>query len=98
MKLLREFMLGKYRQYVADQKTLRDVDVLRNALTEARQLIGEQAVAQTTHEALVRDIGRFHDTLLSLQRADVSADYRVAVEDVSAIFTVVLGRHTHERT
>lgn len=83
MKLLREFMLGKYKQYVADQERLRRLDEVEASATRALD----------AQEALLGDLTRFHKTLIALQGSDVSRDYREAIEDVSAIFMAVVSPH-----
>lgn len=83
MKLLREFMFGKYKQYLADQERLKRLD---EAEACARHAIDAQ-------EALLGDLTRYHKTLIALQGSDVSRDYREAVGDVSAIFMAVISPH-----
>ena len=91
MKLLREFMLNKYRQYIADQKRLQGIDAIRAELAETR-------LAQDSLDALLSDLSRFHATLVALQRSDVSHDYRDAMGDVCAVFMAVLGEHLRAKS
>lgn len=88
MKLLREFMFGKYKQYLADQQRLQHLEKIE---AQARTLLDQ-------HDNLLSDLSRFHQALLGLQKSDVSHDYREAMGDATAVFLAVIGEHLRAKS
>lgn len=80
---MREFMLGRYRQYLADQKRLQQLEEIND---NAERLLSQ-------HDELCAALSQLHTTLLSLRETDLGPDYREAIKDVLAIFVVVIGPH-----